>query len=151
MTHHREKITMQGGEGKERMKKIFWVITVLICACSSAFADTRANSTATIKNIPEQFNGGIILITGGTDENEKLFRYSPKVLQRITGTSMNIKLYTSVSAIQVPFTGTGDYLVIIQLYTPGSPTETTIYKTKRYFVNGSTTVDLSSSEKPHGL
>ncbi|MDR1316511.1 MAG: hypothetical protein LBK13_06515 [Spirochaetales bacterium] len=114
---------------------------LLICA---ALVFTACVSTATapahpekpaalpgvvlVTGIPAGYQGGIILVSG-SGENGETFTYSPKVLQKITGTRTEIKLYTEVSMIQKPFTGSGNYLVSVEIHKAGNTNDSE----RRYF------------------
>jgi hypothetical protein len=98
-------------------------------------------------NIPDAFMDGIILITGGTEEHAELFRYSPKTLQHITGSDMEIGIFSETGMVQEPFNETGDFFVTIALYTPTEPRTQQFFKVQSSFVNGSTVVDLAEYSK----
>ncbi|GMO43616.1 MAG: hypothetical protein Ta2B_24220 [Termitinemataceae bacterium] len=128
------------------MKKVvlvlgfFSVIAAFSCAGQPEKKD--GGGVVVIKNIPEKYLDGIILVTG-KNANGSTFTYSTKTLQQITGTTMKVKIYSSVSAEQTAFSGSGVYSVTITLYTKGSHenSETAVFDKK--FTNGYCEIDFS--------
>jgi hypothetical protein len=102
----------------------------------------------TVTGIPAQYLHGIILVSG-SGENGGHFTYSSKVLQKITGTQVRIKIYTEVSMIQKPFTGSGKYLVSVELHRAGDPEEMQLRYFDLNFLDGSAQTDWAAgSAKP---
>ncbi|MDR1867616.1 MAG: hypothetical protein LBQ77_05065 [Treponema sp.] len=97
-----------------------------------------------VEHIPENFIDGIILVSGGTVENPELFRYSPKTLQRISNTTMEIAIYSAVAMVQNRFSESGEYFVTVVLYTNEQPRREQVYRTTAVFINGCASVDLNA-------
>jgi hypothetical protein len=110
-----------------------------MAACAStgpAKTPTAAPGVLTVTGIPAQYLNGVILASG-SGENGEYFTCSSRVLQKITGTRVLITLYTEVSMIQKPFTGSGKYLVSIELHRAGDPDEAQLRYFYLKFLDGS--------------
>jgi hypothetical protein len=108
-------------------------------SCAAVPEAPAGDGALQISGIPERFIGGVILTEGRSGE-EAAFRYSAKVLQQITGTAMTVRLYTRVRAVQTPFTGNGEYQVIISLHAPDNPEDSETRYFKKEFAGGSAAI-----------
>jgi hypothetical protein len=126
------------------MKTTGWFIcagllAAWVSSCAAVPDAPAGEGVLQISGIPERFTGGVIL-TEGRDGGEAVFRYSSKVLQRITGTTMAVRLYTRVQAVQTPFTGGGEYRITISLHAPDNPEDSETRYFKKEFVRGSASI-----------
>jgi hypothetical protein len=114
---------------------IFAVLVFVSCSTGPAEKPAAAPGFLIVTGIPTKYSGGIILVNG-SGENGDTFTYSPKVLQRVSGTWTEIKIYREVSMIQKPFTGSGNYLVSVELYTAGDSNDFELRYFNRKFSGG---------------
>jgi hypothetical protein len=99
---------------------------------------SAAAGQLTVSGIPEKYLDGVILVSGMNREGET-FSYSPKVLQRITGSAMAVKLYSKAAMVQEPFAGNGEYTVTVSLHAKDGHAETRVFV--RPFINGGAVLD----------
>jgi hypothetical protein len=128
------------------------LLVILLSSCAAAPeapAASAGDGVLQISGIPERFNGGVILTEGRSGEGAA-FRYSSKVLQRITGTAMTIRLYTQVQAAQTPFRGNGEYWITISLHAPDNPEDSETRYFKKEFVRGSAGIKWEEGIVPRG-
>jgi hypothetical protein len=136
------------------MKKISGaavLFALILAACNSGPQPEKPAAAAgvlTVTGIPAAYMGGIILASG-SGENGDTFTYSPKVLQRVSETRLEIKIYEEVSMIQKPFAGSGNYLVSVELHREGDPNDFERRYFKRKFSEGRAEINWSEgSLKP---
>ncbi|MDR0784311.1 MAG: hypothetical protein LBE74_00300 [Treponema sp.] len=125
------------------------ILFPLFLSCQSSPTEVGASvepGTITVVNIPDVYIGGVILVTGSNGTER--FTYSPKVLQKVTGNAMGVRIYEQVGMIQKPFTKKGVFTVTVELYAPASENsadvrvkESEIREWKKRFYKGSTSVD----------
>jgi hypothetical protein len=114
----------------------------------STAASAPVPGVLTVTGIPAAYINGVIL-AGGSGENGGNFTHSSKVLRKISGTRVEIKLYSEDSPIQKPFTGSGNYLVSVELHKAGDSKDSEPRYFIRNFVNGSAEIDWTEgSAKP---
>jgi hypothetical protein len=118
------------------------LLLAVFAGCASAktpradlAAGTPVPGQLTVLDIPPRYTGGIILVTG-VNAAGGTFTYSSKTLQRIPGTSAEIKLYAEVSMIQTPFTDSGEYTVTVTLYEPNDSSNSESRVFTRLFAEG---------------
>jgi hypothetical protein len=115
------------------------LLAAWISSCTAVPKAPAGDGVLQISGIPERFTGGVILTEGRSGEGA-VFRYSSKVLQRITGTAMTVRLYTEVQAVQTTFTGNGEYWITISLHAPDDPNDSETRYFKKEFVRGNAAI-----------
>jgi hypothetical protein len=130
--------------------------TAILCALAldacnsgpSAEKPAAAAGVLSVTGIPAAYIGGVILVSG-SGENGDTFTYSPKVFQKVSGTRLEVKIYEEVSMLQKPFTGSGNYLVSVELHRAGAPDGFERLYFKRRFSEGRAEIDWTTgSVKP---
>jgi hypothetical protein len=121
--------------------------TVWLSSCAAVPEAPAGDGVLHISGIPKRFTGGIILTEGKNGESAA-FRYSSKVLQRITGTAMTVRLYAEVQAVQTPFTGNGEYRITVSLHAPDNPEDSETRYFKKEFVRGSAAIQWEEGIVP---
>jgi hypothetical protein len=115
------------------------LLAAWILSCAATPEAPAGDGILHISGIPERFTGGVILTEGRNGEGA-VFRYSSRVLQRITGTAMTVRLYAEVQAVQTPFTGNGEYRITISLHAPDNPNDSETRYFRKEFVRGSAAI-----------
>ena len=118
-----------------------------ISSCAAVPGPPAEDGVLQISGIPERFTGGIILTEGRSGE-VAVFRYSSKVLQRITGTAMTVRLYAQVQTVQTPFRGNGEYWITISLHAPDNPNDSETRYFKKEFVRGGAAIQWEEGIVP---
>jgi hypothetical protein len=123
-----------------KKRSILLAFMAVFFACATESAPPTRPGVLTVNGIPETYLDGIILVNGANDAGDT-FRYSPKVLQRVTGLSMTVELFSEAAMVQKVFDKTGEYVVTVALYKKDKHeiSETKIFS--RYFVNGCASVN----------
>jgi hypothetical protein len=104
--------------------------------------ETSVPGQLTIFDIPQNYAGGIIFVTG-VNSGGGTFTYSPKVLQKIPGTTAEVKLYSEVSMIQKPFTESGEYTITVILHEQNDSAKTESRVFTKNFVEGGAVIRWS--------
>jgi hypothetical protein len=123
----------------------FVLLSAVFTGCAS-FGSARAGKTGayteppisgqlTIIDIPQNYSGGIILVSG-TNNKGDAFTYSSKVLQKIPGAIAHVKLYSAVSMVQTPFKASGKFTITVILHAENDSTKKESRVFIRNFKNG---------------
>ncbi|GHT48550.1 hypothetical protein FACS1894102_1850 [Spirochaetia bacterium] len=119
---------------------IFCVFATISCAGQQVKSDNSASGILTISNIPEDYIGGILLVSGKNSKGDT-FTYSSKTLQKITGTTMEVQIFSIVTESQKSFSGNGEYAVTLSLFTPSVNNEAKIASISAKFSKGCAGID----------